>query len=103
MRRALATMISIRDALSFLQAQDAVMPTVRKIFDRMSQLRTMTSDVSLPPQGHDTWIKSIFGLLVPVSGSNRNQPSYQILNHYFPGSDRDVSTSKQIKPIIKED
>ena len=101
--RALATMISIRNALSFLQAQDAGMPTVREVFDRMSQLRIMTSGINLLLQGPDTWIHSIFGSLVPASSRNRNQPSYQILNNNSPGSDRDVSTSKQIKPIIKED
>mgnify|MGYP001455216578 CR=1 FL=1 len=92
--RTLATMISIRNALSFLQAQDGIMSTVGKVFDRMSQLRTMTSDTNLLPQGPDTWIHTIFESLAPANDSNRGQASNQILVQHLPGSDRDVPTSK---------
>ena len=44
--RTVATMQNIRNALSFLQVQDGGMSTVGKIFSRMSQLRTMASDIT---------------------------------------------------------
>ena len=39
-------MQNIRNALSYLQLQDGSMEAVGKIFDRMSELRTMASDIT---------------------------------------------------------
>ena len=44
--RTLAIMQNIRNALSYLQLQDGSMEAVGKIFDRMSELRTMASDIT---------------------------------------------------------
>ena len=44
--RTLAVMQNIRNALSYLQLQDGSMEAVGKIFDRMSELRTMASDIT---------------------------------------------------------
>jgi flagellin len=44
--RAMATMQNMQNALSYLRVQDGAMETVGKIFDRMSQLRTMAGDIT---------------------------------------------------------
>lgn len=44
--RTLATMQNTRNALSFLQVQDGAISSAGKIFDRMSQLRTMANDIT---------------------------------------------------------
>jgi flagellin len=45
-KRTKATMQNMQNALSYLQVQDGVMSTLGKIFDRMSQLRTMAADIT---------------------------------------------------------
>ncbi len=76
--RTLATMISIRNALSFLQVQDGAMSTVGKVFSRMSQLRTMATVL---PSG------------VSAFNDRRYKRICESSNH-SPSSDRDVPTSK---------
>jgi flagellin len=44
--RAMATMQNIQNALSYLRVQDGAAEVVGKIFDRMSELRTMASDIT---------------------------------------------------------
>jgi flagellin len=44
--RSLATIQNTRNALSYLQVQDGAMSALGKIFARMSQLRTMASDIT---------------------------------------------------------
>jgi flagellin len=45
-KRTKATMQNMQNALSYLQVQDGAMSALGKIFDRMSQLRTMAADIT---------------------------------------------------------
>ena len=61
-RRTKATMQNMQNALSYLQVQDGAMSTLGKIFDRMSQLRTMAVDITKNSSDAENYSKEFIEL-----------------------------------------
>ncbi len=92
---------NIQNGLSYLQVQDGAMTTVAKVVDRMSELRTMASDVTKNTQDIENYSKEFIELQRQLSQVHREK--FNGISLFAVGRTAAVNTPPDLRPQLSKD
>ena len=91
---------NIQNGLSYLQVQDGAMTTVAKVVDRMSELRTMASDVTKNTQDVENYSKEFIELQRQLSQVHREK--FNGISLFAISSSLAVNTPPDLRPQLSK-
>ena len=92
---------NIQNGLSYLQVQDGAMTTVAKVVDRMSELRTMASDVTKNTQDVENYSKEFIELQRQLSQVHREK--FNGISLFAISSSTAVNSPPDLRPQLSKD
>ena len=92
---------NIQNGLSYLQVQDGAMITVAKVVDRMSELRTMASDVTKNTQDIENYSKEFIELQRQLSQVHREK--FNGISLFAVSRTAAVNTPPDLRPQLSKD
>ena len=92
---------NIQNGLSYLQVQDGAMTTVAKVVDRMSELRTMASDVTKNTQDVENYSKEFIELQRQLSQVHREK--FNGISLFAVSRTAAVNTPPDLRPQLSKD
>ena len=91
---------NVQNGLSYLQVQDGAMTTVAKVVDRMSELRTMASDVTKNTQDVENYSKEFIELQRQLSQVHREK--FNGISLFAISSSLAVNTPPDLRPQLSK-
>ena len=91
---------NVQNGLSYLQVQDGAMTTVAKVVDRMSELRTMASDVTKSTQDVENYSKEFIELQRQLSQVHREK--FNGISLFAISSSLAVNTPPDLRPQLSK-
>jgi flagellin len=92
---------NIQNGLSYLQVQDGAMTTVAKVVDRMSELRTMASDVTKNTQDIENYSKEFIELQRQLNQVHREK--FNGISLFAVSRTAAVNTPPDLRPQLSKD
>ena len=92
---------NIQNGLSYLQVQDGAMTTVAKVVDRMSELRTMASDVTKNTQDIENYSKEFIELQRQLNQVRREK--FNGISLFAMSRTAAVNTPPDLRPQLSKD